>query len=295
LVGELFRLINSGQEKPEWLVIENVPYMLKLGSGEAMNVLTSNVEALGYKWCYRTIDARAFGTPQRRPRVLFVASLHHDPRQILFSQDAGDLELDSKPSVIDDKTLYGFYWTEGSRGVGWACESVPPIKGGSGIGIPSPPAVWIPYNDFFGTISIGDAERLQGFPIGWTSSVENLQDVRASARWRLIGNAVNAQMSVWLAEQFFNPLRTDTYSGSLKIKKSWPRAAWGCKGEVYQSDSSLYPVYLPRQNLKSFLIDELKPLSERAARGFLSRTKKCTNVVYSPKFITSLERYIKNL
>ena len=39
---------------------------------------------------------------------------------------------------------YGFYWTEGLRGLGWCRDGVPTLKGGSTIGIPSAPAVWIP-------------------------------------------------------------------------------------------------------------------------------------------------------
>ena len=38
----------------------------------------------------------------------------------------------------------GFYWTEGNRGLGWAVDAVPTLKGGSTIGIPSPPAIWDP-------------------------------------------------------------------------------------------------------------------------------------------------------
>mgnify|MGYP001172151239 CR=1 FL=1 len=51
---------------------------------------------------------------------------------------------------IDEKHWYGFYWTEGRWGIGWAKEGVPPIKGGSTIGIPSPPAIWIPKKNFVG-------------------------------------------------------------------------------------------------------------------------------------------------
>jgi len=40
--------------------------------------------------------------------------------------------------------LCGFYWTEGLRGLGWAVDAVPTLKGGSTIGIPSPPALWDP-------------------------------------------------------------------------------------------------------------------------------------------------------
>ena len=39
---------------------------------------------------------------------------------------------------------HGFYWTEGTRGLGWAADAVPTLKNGSTIGIPSPPAILMP-------------------------------------------------------------------------------------------------------------------------------------------------------
>ena len=40
-------------------------------------------------------------------------------------------------------SAYGFYWTEGNRGVGWACDAVPTLKGSTTVSIPSPPAIWV--------------------------------------------------------------------------------------------------------------------------------------------------------
>jgi hypothetical protein len=34
--------------------------------------------------------------------------------------------------------------TEGNTGLGWAIDAVPPLKGGSALHIPSPPAIWFP-------------------------------------------------------------------------------------------------------------------------------------------------------
>ena len=292
LVNHLFRLLRPVSTRPEWLLVENVPYMLNLDRGGAMDVLTQSVEKLGYTWCYRTIEARSFGLPQRRPRVVFLASLNHDPREVILSQNKPALNIDSRPSDIDRSAAYGFYWTEGSRGVGWAYESVPPIKGGSAIGIPSPPAVWIPQEDFVGTISIGDAERLQGFPPGWTSSVGRTSGLRSSARWRLVGNAVNTRLSKWIAERFETP-RAYEFSEDVERKKgAWPKAAWGTSGKSYTSCVSMYPTHRKLIKLSDFLNDPLKPLSPRATSGFLSRTKVCTNVVYSPDFIKSLEIHL---
>ena len=67
-----------------------------------------------------------------------VASRDEDPRTVLFADDAGEPGGDC---YRDD--AYGFYWTEGLTGLGWAEDAVPTLKGGSAIGIPSAPGIWI--------------------------------------------------------------------------------------------------------------------------------------------------------
>ena len=131
-----------------------------------MRYLVDELESLGYRWAYRLVDSRFTGVPQRRQRVIFVAALDLDPRTVLFADEAGEPD----DEWFDD-TAYGFYWTEGLRGVGWAKDAVPTLKAGSTIGIPSPPAIWNPGADadrLIVTPQIGDAEELQGFPRGWT-------------------------------------------------------------------------------------------------------------------------------
>src|SRR5690606_21843258 len=138
LVDEVFRLVRR-KRGPRWLLIENVPFMLQLGRGAAMRHITAALEELGYTWAYRVVDARAFGLPQRRNRVLMLASRTEDPRGVLFGEDAGARTVGDASS-----DPCGFYWTEGVRGLGWAVNAVPTLKGGSGLGIASPPAVRLP-------------------------------------------------------------------------------------------------------------------------------------------------------
>src|SRR4051794_9412192 len=72
VVAEVFRLMLRSDAT--WLLLENVPFMLQLERGEAMRFLTTSLEELGFRWAYRVVDARAFGLPQRRQRVLMLAS-----------------------------------------------------------------------------------------------------------------------------------------------------------------------------------------------------------------------------
>src|SRR3546814_16733929 len=65
------------------------------------------------------------------------------------------------------------YTTLFRSGVGWTADAVPPLKGGSGLHIPSPPAVWNVESGAIRTPGIEDAERLQGFPAGWTMAARD--------------------------------------------------------------------------------------------------------------------------
>lgn len=76
--GLFFRfadLITAVREKPRWLVIENVPGLLNSHEGRDFKVLLETLDELGYGVSWRILDAKYFGTPQRRRRVYLVASL----------------------------------------------------------------------------------------------------------------------------------------------------------------------------------------------------------------------------
>ncbi|MEO6786576.1 MAG: DNA cytosine methyltransferase, partial [Chthoniobacteraceae bacterium] len=87
LVGEVFRLLQN--QRVPWVLLENVPFMLQLARGQAMEFVVSALESLGYRWAYRVTNSRSFGLPQRRERVYLLASLVGDPRDVLLAEDAG--------------------------------------------------------------------------------------------------------------------------------------------------------------------------------------------------------------
>jgi DNA (cytosine-5)-methyltransferase 1 len=304
LISHMLRLVRKSVRRPRWIVIENVYYMLRLDHGGAMKLLTSSLEELGYRWAYRVVDARAFGVPQRRLRVILLAGRKDDPRDVLFADNVANPQIISQrlqaplvldmrgPSVVERGSgkSYGFYWTEGRIGIGWTVDAVPTIKGGSGIGIPSPPAIWIPSRDELGVPSIRDAERLQGFPPGWTEDVEGGRGVR----WRLIGNAVCAPVAEWLGQRLRQPGAYRPASEIPFTSGAWPLAAHGAKGKAWSAQLSVWPVLGEGPILTKFLKDPLKPLSERAAAGFLSRARRTQKINYAPEFISSIQRYVNS-
>jgi DNA (cytosine-5)-methyltransferase 1 len=265
---------------PRWLLLENVPFMLQLQRGRAMRSIIAALEELGFTWAYRVVDTRAFGLPQRRQRVLFLASKREDPRAVLFHGD------EKEPASADpEKVACGFYWTEGFTGLGWAVDAVPTLKGGSTVGIPSPPAIRLPHDRSIVTPDIRDAERLQGFPADWTLPAVSDQAARKGPRWRLVGNAVSVPVADWLGRRLGAPSTHDTKRDRrLKPESPWPRAAWGRRGEAYSVQISMWPVRHEYAHLAEFLHYPMTPLSERATAGFRSRVRASTTLRFPKGF-----------
>jgi DNA (cytosine-5)-methyltransferase 1 len=270
LVEHVFRLLDSAAHESRWLLLENVSFMLSLDRGEAMRWLTAQLEARGYTWAYRVVDTQAFGLPQRRQRVILLASLVADPRPVLLNQEHGKIAIEDRRGLA-----CGFYWTEGIRGLGWAIDALPTLKGGSTIGIPSPPAMWRPGTGRIVTPEIRDAERLQGFEPRWTEPADEISGRRRSDRWKLVGNAVSTPVAKWVGER----LRTDEpyeAAGDVDLAAAgrWPSAAWGRSGERRAVPRSMWPVAYSRRHLHEFFEYEPNLLSARATAGFLSRTAR---------------------
>lgn len=288
LVGEVFRLYRTAPKKPRWLVLENVPFMLRLDRGVAMQFLTRNLEELGLTWAYRVVDTRAFGLPHRRLRVILVASASDDPREVLFADDASEsLPLERLGSAC------GFYWTEGTRGLGWAVDAVPTLKGGSTIGIASPPAIWMPDGEIV-TPDIADAERLQGFPSGWTEPAQR-HKTRVGMRWKLVGNAVSVPVARWLGSRLASPgspvSRRDL---PMEASTSWPMAAWGRAGKSWRVPVSTWPVSDTYVQLATFLRHPTVPLSRRAAAGFYGRATR-SSLRFPHGFLDAVAEHIQKL
>ncbi|MEQ9322294.1 MAG: DNA (cytosine-5-)-methyltransferase, partial [Polyangiaceae bacterium] len=232
LVGEVFRLVQK--QRVPWILLENVPFMLQLSKGRALDVIVSALEHLGYAWAYRVVDTRAFGLPQRRRRVFMVASLEDDPRRVLFADEAG---APPKVDGVPAGTACGFYWTEGVRGLGWAVDAVHTLKGGSSVGVPSPPAVWLPTGRMV-TPHLKDAERLQGFKPDWTKPAEAV--ARPGMRWKLVGNAVSVPAAKWVGECLAKP-RDFAVSEVSEVREgcSWPTNAWNVGEGRFPTDREL--------------------------------------------------------
>lgn len=287
LVNEVFRLVE--QTPPTWLVLENVPNMLSLHGGAPIRYITEWFDDRGWNWAYRTVDSQHFGVRQRRRRVFLVASPVEDPRGVLFADEAGIRAASQKHQA------YGFSWTEGNRGLGWGEGVTPTLKGGSKVGISSPPGVWRPGAELGQAIvrpSITAGEHLQGFRVGWTSRVSH-----EGHRWKLLGNAVTVPVAAWIGQRLLAPGESvDVPRRSLNPQGKWPSAAAGMRGKQEAWQLSERPLAVkPRLSLAGTLrAYGAAPLSLGATSGFATRLEN-SSLRYRPEFADALQRHVQHM
>ena len=85
LIGEVFRLIEEKAEnKPEWLVYENVKGMLSSNYGWDFLSILLAMDELGYDVEWQTLNTKDFGIPQNRERGYTIGHLRsRGRRQVL--------------------------------------------------------------------------------------------------------------------------------------------------------------------------------------------------------------------
>ena len=277
------------------VLIENVPNWRHLHGGEYLREVIEALEGLGYHWAYRTLDVRAFGLPQRRLRLFLFATMEGDPRDALFH---GDSNTEEQPFRLNE-AAHGFYWTEGTRGLGWGENCVPTLKGGSAIGIPAPPAILMPNMSII-TPDIVDGERLQGLPANWTNLSERAGVVGAGKfnrrkRWTLVGNAVNVEVSAWIGKRLKDRKSFRDAPGSILFEPhSWPAAAWFDGKFRYRVELGPCPVKRKRKALADFLSIPGAPLSLRATAGFYKRIE-ASSLLFKPGFVAAIRKHFRQM
>ncbi|ANM09538.1 MULTISPECIES: DNA cytosine methyltransferase [unclassified Rhizobium] len=292
LIEEVFRLVGNMPKKPAYILLENVAFAVELRKGEAIRYVTERLEQLGYDWAYRILDTRLFGLPQRRRRLYVLASRVGDPSQLIFDGAAASM---AGPNAEARKV--GFYWTEGNRGTGWSPDALPPLKGGSTVGIPSPPAVWDRDNGSFFQPGIEDAERLQGFIPGWTEAATSIPRGERK-RWMLVGNAVSVPVAEWIGRR----LAVDGISspGDLqnlrRSEKEFARAGKKTAGASRQffEPTSEGPADCHVVTLDDFGFKQPKALSARALAGFTSRFEAAP-LKKHPDFLRDLRQALQGV
>jgi len=217
LFNELARL--AAELRPQWIVGENVPGLLTSNQGRDFAYVLDTLVELGYCVAFRTLDARYFGVPQRRRRLVIVGRLGDEwraPGEVLALQEG----------VRGDPPARAAPWTDvaalTANGVGTCGADDNQAQAGHLVFVKTHRAVSAEDNeiwrldDVVPTLKVFDqgdsravalaadavrrltpleCERLQGFPDHWT---EGFSD---STRYRMLGNAVAVPVFTWLARR----------------------------------------------------------------------------------------------
>ena len=253
LFHEAVRIIRELRErhgKPDFAVWENVPGSFSSNQGRdfaAVIQALADIGATDLAW--RVVDSRFFGVAQRRRRVFLVADFGGERAEQVLALAQGVRGYSPQgrkaregtaagagysPRTSGAVTAYGFYSNEGSHGMGDNANVSPSIKIGSGLGIPSPPAVAFNWQEGpGGSLGMSDADtggeppvrvhqtlavaeqsivrrltpveccRLQGFPDDWNSEGITKEGKRIqmadAPRYRQLGNAVTVNVANWIA------------------------------------------------------------------------------------------------
>lgn len=76
--------------RPAWFIGENVPGLLSVNDGRDFSTVVHDLARLGYGFTWRILDARHFGVPQRRRRIVIVGRLGDTgaaPAQVLLEPE----------------------------------------------------------------------------------------------------------------------------------------------------------------------------------------------------------------
>jgi DNA (cytosine-5)-methyltransferase 1 len=218
----------AGRLRPRWVVWENVPGVLSIDGGRTFGTFLGGLGELGYGFAYRVLDAQHFGVPQRRRRVFVVGYLGdwRPPAAVLFERHSlsGDpppcrqagqgLAAGTAPSLTgsgrgvervgeisgqDPVVAVNLRGRDG--GAMPECDSVASLRAASGgssrsyvVRQPSSPNLCVR------RLTPLEAERLQGFPDGYTQVPYRGKPAADGPRYRALGNSMAVPVMRWIGE-----------------------------------------------------------------------------------------------
>lgn len=187
-----------GEKRPRWIFIENVPGLLNSAKGGDFSVVLSTLDELGYCVSWRVLDAKFFGTPQRRRRTYIVGSLGTlGAAEVLFERGTNpvaDKESNRPRNFLasgDDESLpESNYFSIQHAGIGRKASAGPQGKGYRNDG------------ETYTLDSRGNSDAVcktdAPFRMRKTSGLSGRVD---GSRYRAIGNAVCVPVIKWIGKR----------------------------------------------------------------------------------------------
>lgn len=213
------------EREPKWVVIENVTGLLNSRSGQDFRVVVQTLDEIGYGVSWRVLDAKFFGTPQRRRRVFIVAS-HRSLRAATVLLDEQALAIPAKPSRgTREKATSGYgtrhtepdLYTIQHASIGRKPSAGPQAKGYRNDG-----ETWT-------LDSRGSSDALcatdDAFRIRKATGISQRLD---SARYRALGNAVCVPVVEWIGRRIMvveasDPLEATEFHPLVQLEQEKPK------------------------------------------------------------------------
>jgi DNA (cytosine-5)-methyltransferase 1 len=214
LFPEALRLIAVA--RPRAILLENVPGLLASKFAAYRQLITARLEALGYAWDWRILQASDYGVPQLRPRAVLVAAA---PAVMARFRWPTRLAVQSSVGEVLGASMASRGWEGAAAWAAAATAIAPTLAGGSrlhggpdlgptrakrewrdrlgvnGFGLagqvpgpgefdrPPTPAELHQGTAGMPKLTVAQAALLQGFPGDWVFSGGK------TAAWRQVGNA----------------------------------------------------------------------------------------------------------
>jgi DNA (cytosine-5)-methyltransferase 1 len=197
---------------PRWFVGENVPGLLSVNDGRDFGAVLGDLANLGMDAAWRVLDARGFGVPHRRRRLVLVGHSGNRtaPVQVLLEPNRlpGNAHPHCPTSPEPATTPAGSVGADRSQradrgsGMTWAPPAAYSLVSHGGNDKQDPSMVTYVVQPDTGPRRLTplENERLQGFPDGWNTT-SNGQPQSDRDRYAQLGNSVAVPVFEWLGRR----------------------------------------------------------------------------------------------
>ncbi|WP_344850028.1 DNA cytosine methyltransferase [Kribbella ginsengisoli] len=197
---------------PRWFVGENVPGLLSVNDGADFGAVLGDLAQLGMDSAWRVLDARGFGVPHRRRRLVLVGHLgdRTAPVRVLLEPDRlpGNAhphrQATPQPAAATAGRVGADRSERADRGsrMTWAPPAAYSLVSHGGNDKQDPSMVTYVVQPDTGPRRLTplEGERLQGFPDGWTTT-SNGAPQSDRDRYAQLGNSVAVPVFEWVARR----------------------------------------------------------------------------------------------
>ena len=174
--------------KPKAFIGENVRGLMSMDGGDTLEMIVSDLSAIGYRVSFQLYKAMEWGVPQTRERVIIVgvrndlpafAHPHPDPKRPVISLKDAIKDLEKK----DEGSFSAHKWSKAKKNVGQGNSVCKPDKPGPTMRAEHHGNIEFHYS-LGRRLSAREAARIQSFP----DDMEYIPSI--SAAYKQIGNAV---------------------------------------------------------------------------------------------------------